>query len=410
MNQVLLVDDEPSLILTLQAGFQSYSDRFKVLTAPNGREALEILERHRVDLLVTDLRMPEMDGFALISHLAADYPGIPVIVMTAYATPENEKRLQQMNALRLIEKPVDFDELIQAILDTLDLKGRGGFLNGISIANFLELIEREEKTCLLELSREDRILGLVFCHRGQVWDAAYQGCKGEEAIFGMLGLENVRISFRNLPNRKVKRRIKKSLMALLVETARRADEKAEASEQQDALEDLSGEPSVPVEPVSFSAELPDLKPEPDDRLQQPGPDTDWKGEYDMSQIEDALAKFREVEGFNAVGVFSPQGEMLAEVNGSGLKMDELGALANDVLLKAQKVTEIMGVGRGQTVQIEAPKANLVARCLNEANEFSETTAGHAHLHMVLAMSKEGNLGMAKIRMNSIIQELAPMFR
>ena len=130
----------------------------------------------------------------------------------------------------------------------------------------------------------------------------------------------------------------------------------------------------------------------------------------MAQLEEVLSKFREVEGFQAIGVFSPQGEMVAEVNTTGNTMVELGALFNDVLLKAQKSTEIMGVGRGSMVHIEAPKAHLIARCLNEATDFAANAEGRAHVHMVLVISKEGNLAMAKMKMDSVIQEVAPAFR
>jgi CheY-like chemotaxis protein len=52
-----------------------------------GKEAVQILDATGVDLVVTDLRMPKMDGFELLAHMSGNYPDIPVIVMTAYGTP-----------------------------------------------------------------------------------------------------------------------------------------------------------------------------------------------------------------------------------------------------------------------------------------------------------------------------------
>ena len=60
--------------------------------------------------------MPEMDGFELLVHLNAHFPNIPAVVMTAFGTPEIETNLKENGMLRLLEKPVDFDELTQAIL------------------------------------------------------------------------------------------------------------------------------------------------------------------------------------------------------------------------------------------------------------------------------------------------------
>jgi len=129
-----------------------------------------------------------------------------------------------------------------------------------------------------------------------------------------------------------------------------------------------------------------------------------------SEMEKPLAKLKDIDGFVAVGAFTSQGEMVASLSTSSTKLEEIGALANDVLLKAQKATDIMGVGRGQMVHIEAPKAHVLARCLNEETDFSTSTTGRAHVHMILVLEQETNLGLAKMRLSSVIQEMAPFFR
>lgn len=130
----------------------------------------------------------------------------------------------------------------------------------------------------------------------------------------------------------------------------------------------------------------------------------------MSNLEETLNKLRDVEGFMAIGVFTPNGEMAAQVTTANLKLAEIGSLANDVLLKAQKATDVMNVGRGQVVHIEAPKAHVIARCLNEADDFSQTQAGKAHIHLILLLSKDANLAMGKIKLESIIHQVAEAFR
>ena len=130
----------------------------------------------------------------------------------------------------------------------------------------------------------------------------------------------------------------------------------------------------------------------------------------MGKLEDTLSKLREIEGFMAVGVFTPNGEMAAQVNTANLKLAEVGSLANDVLLKAQKATDVMNVGRGQVVHIDAPKAHIIARCLNEADDFSQSQAGKAHVHLIMLMAKDANLAMGKIKLESIIHEVAESFR
>ena len=83
-KKVLIVDDETPFILSLTAGLKKYPTEYSILTAENGKEAMEILESTRVDLVVTDLRMPEMDGFELLAFISANFPSIQTIVMSAF--------------------------------------------------------------------------------------------------------------------------------------------------------------------------------------------------------------------------------------------------------------------------------------------------------------------------------------
>ncbi len=388
MKQVLIVDDEEQLLLTMQAGFETYRDRFQVLTARNGKEASALLASERINLVVTDLKMPEMDGFELLAFLKNNFPEIPTVVMTAFGTPEIETQLTQSGLISMLEKPVDFEELTQLILSLLEHDTTGGVISGISLPSFLQLLEMERNTCLMEIKHPKGVQGLLYFKEGALYDAVLDKEKGEEAALKLMAMDDVKISFRALPSKKLKRNINKPLMNLIMESARLKDEMASAQEQDIA-------PSADT--ASDGAERGDDK-------------QSTKGDDKMADIKEVLEKFRTVDGFQAVGAFSPNGEMVAECNGNGINLAELGALANDVLLKAQKTTEIMNVGRGQLVHVEAPKAHVVCRCLNEATDFAATAAGRAHVHMVLILSKDGNLAMGKMKIESIIQEVAEFFR
>jgi CheY-like chemotaxis protein len=396
MKYVLIVDDEEQLLLTIKAGFESYRDRFEIITARNGKEATDVLASTRISLVVTDLKMPEMDGFALLAFLKNNFPEIPAIVMTAFATPEIEDRLQQTGMISMLEKPVDFEELTQLILGLLDSELTGGMLTGISLQSFLQLIEMERNTCLMEVNSPERGQGLLYFNKGVLYDAIYGDLVAEEAVYEMLAIDDVKISFRPLPSKKLKRRIRTRLMNLIMEGTRLKDERAEAPSdeavdtQADRIEDAAGQPvQTPVNTHTATA---------------------TKGDVNMANVNEILEKFKMVDGFQAVGAFSPNGEMVAECNVAGINLAELGALGNDVLLKAQKTTEIMNVGRGQMVHVEAPKAHVICRCLNEATDFSATATGRAHVHMVLILSTEGNLAMGKMKITSAIQEMAEHFR
>ena len=228
MNSILLVDDEVNFLHNLEAGLSDYKDRFNVLTAEDGKKAVHVLESTSVDLVVTDLKMPKMDGFELLAYIASHFPPIPVIIMTAFGTPEVERALKAMGILTMVEKPIDMDALAAAILLGLETIVEEGVLTGISLANFLQLIDMEQKTCLLEVMGKDKKKGFFYFSKGQLYDAMYGENKGEKAALEILGLGDVKIRLMKLPEKKTKKRIEKALLWLLIEGSRLKDE-AEAA-------------------------------------------------------------------------------------------------------------------------------------------------------------------------------------
>lgn len=405
MKSILIVDDESRLLQSIQAGLKSWRDTFSVVTALNGQDAISILREHRIDLVVTDLRMPEVDGFELLAHISKNYPFLPTIVMTAFATPEIEDKISCAGSLVLLEKPLDFDKLAEAIIDGLQQPAGDGSLVGFSLASFMQLLAMEQKTCLLQIETENKEEGFIFFENGELLAAVSGDLNGEEAVYRLLALENVRLTFRKTPSRKIRRHIDKPLMSLLMEGLRRKDE----GEQKDIPPDVM----IELGELSGQSENGDVLQsalQEDVFLGSKEDQQPYKGDEIMGQLEDSLSKLKDIEGFMAVGIFTPNGEMAAQVNVSGIKIAEVGALANDVLLKAQKATDLMNVGRGQVVHVDAPKAHIIARCLNESEDYATSAAGKAHLHMVLILGKDGNLAMAKIKMEPVIHEVAAAFR
>lgn len=398
MKYVLIVDDEEQLLLTMQAGFEPFKERFQILTARNGKEATEVLATTRINLVVTDLKMPEMDGFELLAYLKNNFPEIPAIVMTAFATPAIEARLSATGMISMLEKPVDFEELTELITKLLENDLTAGTLTGISLPSFLQLIEMEQNTCLMEVVSPDGQQGLLYFYKGVLYDSVFGKLTAEDAVYELLMKDDVKISFRALPNKKLKKRIKTNLMNLIMEGTRRKDEMAEQ-----LAENQTDQDEGDTEPAGDEGQAPPVEEQADDT-----PST--KGDDKMADIKEVLEKFKVIDGFQAVGAFSPNGEMVAECNASGANLAELGALANDVLLKAQKTTEIMNVGRGQLVHVEAPKAHVICRCLNEATDFASTASGRAHVHLVLILGQDGNVAMGKMKVSSVIQEVAEFFR
>ncbi len=110
MESILIVDDEKNYPLILGAVLEE--EGFEVLTANSGAEALEILEASDVDLVLTDMKMPVMDGIDLLEKIKVRDSELPVIMMTAHGTVDKAVEAMEKGAYSYILKPFDNDRLI----------------------------------------------------------------------------------------------------------------------------------------------------------------------------------------------------------------------------------------------------------------------------------------------------------
>ena len=110
MNTILIVDDEKNYPLILSAVLEE--ENFETLTANSGRKALEVLDHSDVDLVLTDMKMPGMDGIELLDHIKTKNPDLPVIMMTAHGTVDKAVEAMQKGAYSYILKPFENDRLI----------------------------------------------------------------------------------------------------------------------------------------------------------------------------------------------------------------------------------------------------------------------------------------------------------
>lgn len=119
---LLIVEDDPDIrkLLDTTLSFRG----FRVVTANNGREALEIVHKERPTMVIADIMMPQLDGFGLVHRLRLnpDTRKIPVVFITAtYVTPEDRSFALRIGATRFIQKPVDLDVFLKIVDDLLEL-------------------------------------------------------------------------------------------------------------------------------------------------------------------------------------------------------------------------------------------------------------------------------------------------
>jgi DNA-binding response OmpR family regulator len=117
---ILIVEDIPNVLdlLEMTLKFQGYN----VLTSRNGEEALETLEKVKPGLIITDILMPKLDGFAMVQKIRTnpETQNIPVIFLSAtYITPDDRSFALKLGASRFIEKPIDTEDFLLTVAELL---------------------------------------------------------------------------------------------------------------------------------------------------------------------------------------------------------------------------------------------------------------------------------------------------
>ena len=120
MANVIIVDDEQSYRQLLSLVFET--DGHAVRTAMNGREALELLRTDPADVIVSDVRMPDMDGIEMLRAVREEQPDLGVVLMTAFASVETAREAFKLGADDFIQKPFDVEELKLIVRKTLEKK------------------------------------------------------------------------------------------------------------------------------------------------------------------------------------------------------------------------------------------------------------------------------------------------
>lgn len=219
-KNILIVDDEKDMLLSLKEGFETYGEIFSVLLAEDGEKAVDKLKENVISLVVTDLRMPRMDGFSLLIHIMTHYPDIPVIIMTAYSRPVMERMAMKIGAVEYIEKPFRMDDLAQKIISILEKESDGGIFTSVSSGMFTQLIEMEQKTCTVRLvNRSSDQRGVLFFREGELLDARVNNVQGEPAALEILTWDDVVLSIQDKCSQKEKK-IEADFQDILIEAMR----------------------------------------------------------------------------------------------------------------------------------------------------------------------------------------------
>jgi Response regulator containing CheY-like receiver, AAA-type ATPase, and DNA-binding domains len=419
---VLIVDDEEPFLLSLSDGLSAYAEDFHVLTALNGKEAVDILRATTIDLVVTDLKMPEMNGFELLAYMSKNYSSVPVIVMTAFGTPTTESKLRNMGTSRYLEKPLDINVLAKSISDALvdGSSNRAG--QGISIASFLQLIEAENTTCTIKINSGNEV-GFIYFDNGAVMDAETGDLKGKMALLDIINWDNAEIDVKFICEIEEKN-IDYSLIQMLMEGSKIRDARAKIKAIEDARAKVKVEKEVKtrieaeeqVEKISVEEEAERKAEEEKIRAEE---EAERKAEEERIRAEEEaerkakeeriraeeektmlnsnhLKPLEDISGFVGAVVYTSDGETIISSNKGNLyDLNTIGAFAAELLQTTGRITDRMDIGTPNSIVIKTDSTIFI-----HGNVIGST----AGLGVILERSI-GNLGLAQISMKKIVEEL-----
>ena len=225
-KKVLIVDDDPATLKLLKKSLNNMED-LDIYTAEDGRKAINILNKQNIDLLISDIQMPRVNGLQLLNYVNKNIHGIRVIVLTGNGTESMENKIKSIGSYQYYEKPLDLNVLKDSVMREL-YSGNASQIQGINISSFLQLIDIEGKVCTLTV-RSNGNVGYLYFRDGELIAAETEGLRGEKAAINIINWNNSIIEIADIC-KKNKREIEKPLMQILMESARIKDEETSAVE------------------------------------------------------------------------------------------------------------------------------------------------------------------------------------
>ncbi len=224
LKKVLIVDDEETLTWSMAKSLSKDKDKYEVLIANNGREALNLLKKNKVDLVISDIRMPDINGLDLLVRVKMEHPQTKVIIMTAYGSSDVQKEANRRGSLYYIEKPFEISDIRKIILDLVGKKkGFQGKVFDVQLTDIIQMNCLGRLTTALVITRDGE-KGVIYFNEGEVIHAECGEQKGTEAFYRILGWDEGEF-VSNIGFVPPVQTIYQSWEHLLVEAMRRNDDK-----------------------------------------------------------------------------------------------------------------------------------------------------------------------------------------
>ena len=332
-KRILLVDDEPNVVKSCARMLEL--EGFTVEGITSGAQAVDRYREQSFDLVLTDLKMPDVNGLDVLTAVREINPGAAVVIFTAYGTKESVVEALRLGAREFLEKPLDTKSLIATVRSILEQENGAavrGNLRTMSLASIFQINCTELNQARLRL-RHDGKEGNIYFADGDVVHADLGSKVGEEAVYELLSWEDGEFELEmDIPASE--RTITTGWSGLLLEGMRRLDEQSAGLDVLDELEETGA-----------------------------ASDTMYEKGVTGDMIEELASALKQLDNVTGVVITARDGIVLADDLGTGDPQTQ-GAVAVFVGNAASMVGEALtlgsfewgavSVGQGTMLVIEQP--------------------------------------------------------
>jgi YesN/AraC family two-component response regulator len=157
-----------------------------VIIANNGKEALTQLRNNKIDLVISDIRMPDINGLDLLVKIKKDYPDTKVIIMTAYGSSDVQKEANRRGSLYYVEKPFEISDIRKIIIDLIGKKkGFQGKVFGLQLTDIIQMNCLSRVTTALTFTKDSE-KGVIYLTEGEIVHAECGEEQGTDAFYKIM--------------------------------------------------------------------------------------------------------------------------------------------------------------------------------------------------------------------------------
>ncbi|NTV13318.1 MAG: response regulator [Desulfobulbaceae bacterium] len=384
VKKILAVDDEADILWSLQEFLVNKDLQAQVFTAASGEEGLDVLARERIDLVITDIKMPGMSGLDLLVEIKNRFPYVSVIVMTAFPSSEYKRESLLKGGMYFIEKPFDIEMLRQQVIEALRDTGQfRGMLSGISLSDVIQIKCMSGVTAALRVSAGER-QGIIFFQSGEIIHALCNELDGEEAFYEIISFAQGHLDTVNLTDLP-ERTICKPYVALLMEGSRRQDELgvlgAGASEAAVCKNRAGGGDELGKIGFGLAGAKPAKPPAP--------------------PRSDLLAAFKTITGYQAAAIMKVSGEIIAQdATSSKFDLPLVCATLNDFFRTTREATAKIGLEPCHEAVLGTLGDILIMGCSGDG--YRDGSA----LLVLAFFNASGNQALGRREMRKVLARLA----